>query len=193
MVLSDNGTRVPQKARTPSLLLDSRTHKLPKRRWLRSTGNASVPEPSCSKSSRGPSEKIHSVVQKLQQVCSQLSLSLQSSLLAVIYKSSHGKKHNRKGEKAYGAEHTAGANISPKALIQQKLLVDTNSGFAHLPAGGMGDFSLSVPYLASWASAGRALCFLQLSAGPSSPKRHSAHSIHNLGTIRNTNWPLRPF
>lgn len=32
----------------------------------------------------------------MHQVCSQLSLSLQSSLLAVIYNSSHGQNHNRR-------------------------------------------------------------------------------------------------
>lgn len=81
-------TQVPQKATTASLVLAGWSHTLPKRRWLRSTGNTSVPEPSCSKGSRGPSEKMLS--------CTRSVPSLQSSLLAVIYNSSRGQNHNRR-------------------------------------------------------------------------------------------------
>lgn len=82
MALSDNRTQLLQKALPEHhrYCYTVGPHSHPKRCCVRSKGNISVPEHSCSKSSRGPSaeEKMPPVLDKLQKVHSQFRLSLSS-------------------------------------------------------------------------------------------------------------------
>lgn len=121
---------------------------------------------------------------ELHQIHSQFRWAFSPHPLAGMYKSSHAKKHNSKGEKPVGLNTALVWTWARELWFGKRSFVGAHSGFAPLLEGEMGDCSLSAIF-APWASTVRA-------PGPLQPKETFCPCIHNLGTIRNTNWPIDP-
>lgn len=95
------------------------------------------------------------------------------------------KKNATEKEKTHGSKHRTGVSMSTRALIWQKVGCWCPQWVCPSPWRWNGGFLPLCAMFAPWASAVRALGLLQ-------PKETFCPCIHNLGTIRSTNWPLGP-
>lgn len=116
---------------------------------------------------------------ELPQIHSQFRWGSSPHPFAGRYKSSHTKNQTEKEKKPMGLNAAL-----VWALIWQKVIYWCPQWVFPSPGRWNGDCSLCARF-APWASAVRALGLLQ-------PRETLCPCIHNLGTIRNTNWPSDP-
>lgn len=159
-------------ARTPSLLAEGRTPKGCCRKikeiaqCLRTASEAAEAQ---------QQDKDAPACGELQQNHSQFRWGISPHPLEQPWKKKNKKQKRRK---THGTEHSTVVNMSTRVLVCKR------SFAAPLLEGEMEDCSLCAIF-APWAPAVRAPGLLQ-------PRETFCSCIHNLGTIRNTNWPSDP-